>query len=91
MQNPEPSVDFDTVANEKQQHEVNVGMVLNLKNPPPNLSAIGFTDNVNEVYSTKFCINFSSHIKFIRVRWTQLCGGLLCIQALIYAVCWQFL
>ena len=25
MQNPEPSVDFDTVANTKQQHEVNVG------------------------------------------------------------------
>lgn len=25
MQNPEPSVEFDTVANTKQQHEVNVG------------------------------------------------------------------
>ena len=25
MQNPEPSVEFDTVANKKQQHEVNVG------------------------------------------------------------------
>lgn len=25
MQNPEPSVDFDTVANVKQQHDVNVG------------------------------------------------------------------
>ena len=30
MQDPEPAVDFDTVANEKQQHEVNVGTVLNL-------------------------------------------------------------
>ena len=29
MQNPEPSVDFDTVANEKQQHEVNVGKTPN--------------------------------------------------------------
>jgi 3-oxoacyl-[acyl-carrier-protein] synthase II len=28
MQNPEPSVDFDTVANKKQQHEVNVGKML---------------------------------------------------------------
>lgn len=28
MQNPEPAVDFDTVANEKRQHEVNVGMAL---------------------------------------------------------------
>lgn len=28
MQNPEPSVDFDTVANKKQQHEVNVGKIL---------------------------------------------------------------
>lgn len=27
MQNPEPAVDFDTVANKKQQHEVNVGMI----------------------------------------------------------------
>lgn len=29
MQNPEPSVEFDTVANTKQQHEVNVGKILN--------------------------------------------------------------
>ena len=29
MQNPEPSIEFDTVANEKQQHEVNIG-----KTPP---------------------------------------------------------
>lgn len=28
MQNPEPAVDFDTVANKKQQHEVNVGTFL---------------------------------------------------------------
>lgn len=25
LQNPEPEVEFDTVANEKKQHEVNVG------------------------------------------------------------------
>ena len=25
LQNPEPAVEFDTVANVKQQHEVNVG------------------------------------------------------------------
>lgn len=24
-QNPEPAVEFDTVANKKQQHEVNIG------------------------------------------------------------------
>ena len=30
MQNPEPSVDFDTVANVKQPHEVNVGELPNL-------------------------------------------------------------
>lgn len=30
LQNPEPEVDFDTIANEKQQHEVNVGMLLKL-------------------------------------------------------------
>lgn len=29
MQNPEPAVDFDTVANVKQQHEINVGKILN--------------------------------------------------------------
>lgn len=28
MQNPEPSVEFDTVANKKQQHEINVGKLL---------------------------------------------------------------
>ena len=28
MQNPESSVEFDTVANKKQQHEVNVGKML---------------------------------------------------------------
>jgi len=28
VQNPEPAVDFDTVANVKQQHEVNVGKIL---------------------------------------------------------------
>ena len=28
MQNPEPAVDFDTVANVKQQHEINVGKIL---------------------------------------------------------------
>jgi len=29
VQNPEPAVDFDTVANVKQQHEINVGKILN--------------------------------------------------------------
>ena len=33
MQNPEPSVDFDTVANVKQPHEVNVGELPNLLLP----------------------------------------------------------
>lgn len=33
MQNPEPSVDFDTVANKKQQHEVNVGKMPKPFNP----------------------------------------------------------
>ena len=28
MQNPEPAVEFDTVPNTKQQHEVNVGKIL---------------------------------------------------------------
>lgn len=28
MQNPEPAVEFDTVPNTKQQHEVNVGKML---------------------------------------------------------------
>lgn len=28
LQNAEPEVDFDTVANEKKQHEVNVGEFL---------------------------------------------------------------
>lgn len=27
VQNPEPAADFDTVANEKKQHEVNVGKI----------------------------------------------------------------
>lgn len=27
LQNPEPAADFDTVANEKKQHEVNVGKI----------------------------------------------------------------
>lgn len=35
MQNPEPSVDFDTVANTKQQHEVNVGKMHKPLNTTP--------------------------------------------------------
>lgn len=30
MQNPEPSVEFNTVPNEKQQHEVNVGKIFSV-------------------------------------------------------------
>ena len=33
MQNPEPAVDFDTVANVKQQHEINVGKILIIQQP----------------------------------------------------------
>lgn len=32
MQNPEPAVEFETVANKKQQHEVNVGKIIYLSN-----------------------------------------------------------
>ena len=31
LQNPEPSVEFDTVPNKKQQHEVNVGKIFRLR------------------------------------------------------------
>lgn len=50
MQNPEPSVEFDTVANKKQQHEVNVGktrypclytcILIDLDHPEPVCSII---------------------------------------------------
>lgn len=41
MQSPEPAVDFDTVANVKQQHEVNVGKILN--NPMNDLRISHFS------------------------------------------------
>lgn len=42
LQNPEPSVDFDTVANVKQQHEVNVG-----KHLIQNLQHFPFDETIN--------------------------------------------
>jgi hypothetical protein len=33
LQNPEPEVDFDTVANEMKQHEVNVGKLQHHHHP----------------------------------------------------------
>lgn len=41
VQSPEPAVDFDTVANVKQQHEVNVGKILN--NPMNDLRISHFS------------------------------------------------
>ncbi|KAG6382571.1 hypothetical protein SASPL_124125 [Salvia splendens] len=40
--NPEPSVEFDTVANEKKQHEVNVGKTLPNSNSLPISNSFGF-------------------------------------------------
>lgn len=43
MQEPEPSVEFDTVANKKQQHEVNVGKMPRHFNPMA-LSSFSFLE-----------------------------------------------
>lgn len=56
MQNPEPAVDFDTVANVKQQHEVNVGKILN--NSIANSSTVRY--NWNSMIDS-FCISAISN------------------------------
>lgn len=65
-QNPEPSVEFDTVANVKKQHEVNVGM-----KPTPSNSLIIYIfqlPNTNILTELLYCLQpYRTHLDLVDI------------------------
>lgn len=67
MQNTEPSVEFDTVANKKQQHEINVGKRMLAPLTPYNLffqmNGIKFGEIIERVAASQ--INVQDALTFV--------------------------